>query len=726
MAADEFVGPFNSWADLRSDYGAVGNGLADDTAALQAALNDLGKTGHSSVLYIPAGTYRVTQTLNLQAREHVSILGEHPDVTRLKWDGAAGGVLLHLDGVAYSRVDRLTFDGTGKAGVLVDQSLTGYGQGQFFDSGNEYADDVFQDAVNGIRGGNYDLGAAESAVLRCHFLRHSGAGIILKNFNALDWFIWYCTFDDNYKGVSNNPGAGNFHVFGSLFRRSTNADIDIANLGLFSLRYNTSLGSKRFFNSASSGANGVQLNIQGNTIADTTADDAINIGTMGPVLLVDNVIASRLDALGAAVKENGYEAPDMVAVGNTFTVANPLSLLGSVGAMRLINLNNPTVLRSTLTITAPTLPDVLENYNRPVFDVPAGANAATIQQAITQAAALNGQRPVVHLPQGAYNITQTIVVPANADLQIVGDGGRSTLQWGGPQGTAPVLRLAGPSRAILRDFTITTYGKGAGIVVENADQAGGRIFAEQAFLTRGMTANLLVDQLERATVELHDLYQSQTSFAPAGTGTGVKVVGGPNAASGNPQGAKVSVFAGATSNNYLSFDVINGGRLLVNEVWYEGPGASTFAHVAGNSTFTLQGSRMALPVNGYSIRIDDLSGKATVLTSQPDAPIVISGNGNGTVWVAGNESHGPSNYFSDNSPSTLGVFTHNRWYDPSYGSRSSANQGTADNNLVTAMLAHMRSERPLAEPTVLPAGVTDLRLYRVFIDATTIGLRLLP
>ena len=38
MAADEFVGPFNSWADLQDDYGAVGNGVADDTAALGSAV----------------------------------------------------------------------------------------------------------------------------------------------------------------------------------------------------------------------------------------------------------------------------------------------------------------------------------------------------------------------------------------------------------------------------------------------------------------------------------------------------------------------------------------------------------------------------------------------------------------------------------------------------------------------------------------------------------------
>jgi len=722
LPADEFNGPFASWANLKTNYGAKGDGTTDDSSALQAALNDLGTSGHAVVLYIPAGTYRIASTVTLQSKLHVSIIGADPTTTTLKWAGASGGVLLHIDGVAYGRYDRLTFSGSGTAGVLIDQSLTTAGQN--FDTGNEYADDVFEDAGIGIRGGNNGQGAAESSVLRCQFLRQTVAGIILKNFNALDWFIWYCTFSDNYDGVSNTPGAGNFHVFGSLFQRSTNSDIDIGNTGLFSFRFNTSIGSKQFFVVPNTSANGAELMFQGNTIADTTSDAAISVGTMGPVFLIDNVIASRSAATGAAVVQNAYDVPDMIAVGNTFTVNNPMTVTGGSGTPRFINVDNQTVTRSSLNITAPTLPGVLPNNNRTVFEVPAGSNGSAIQTAINQAAALSGQRPVVHLPQGIYTVMSTLTVPANADVQIIGDGGTTDLEWGGAQGSSPVIDLAGPSRAILRDFMIQTYGKSGGIQVDNADQVGARIYMEQATLSRGQTAGLLVDQLDNANVELHDFYPSATYTAPAVNGTGLRVVGGPSAAGGNPLGGRTSVFAGATSDNYLSFEVVKGGSLLVNDAWYEGKGASTFAHVADNSVFTVDNCRMALPQGGNSVRMDNLSGKSAVLGCQPDTAVGVFGTGAGNVWVAGNESHGSSSYFTDTATSTTGIFSDNRWYDTSYGSRSVADQGSASAAFVRTMLAHIRSEQPLAQPTVLPSGVTDLRLYRVFVDSAVTDIHL--
>jgi hypothetical protein len=54
-------------------YGAIGDGVADDTAALQAAINDA-SSAHTSV-YLPAGTYAVSSTISIPAGEGLSIFG---------------------------------------------------------------------------------------------------------------------------------------------------------------------------------------------------------------------------------------------------------------------------------------------------------------------------------------------------------------------------------------------------------------------------------------------------------------------------------------------------------------------------------------------------------------------------------------------------------------------------------------------------------------------------
>jgi hypothetical protein len=186
---DEFVGPFPSWTNVKTAYGAVADGVTDDTGALQKALNELGTPGHGHVLWLPAGTYMITSSLVFANRGWVSIIGEHPATTIIKWAGRNSGTMLNIDGVMYSRMDRLTFDGQTTAGIAVDQSWSG-STGNF-DTGNQYADDAFQDSAIGIRGGALGQGFAETSVLRAHFIRNTTAGIFLGNFNALDLWIWY-------------------------------------------------------------------------------------------------------------------------------------------------------------------------------------------------------------------------------------------------------------------------------------------------------------------------------------------------------------------------------------------------------------------------------------------------------------------------------------------------------------------------------------------------------
>src|SRR5205814_600392 len=120
----------------------------DDTLALQRALGNIGKPGVSPVLFVPRGTYRITRTVILTSNINISIVGEDPVTTTIVWDGEPGGTMLWLNGIAYSRFVRLTFDGKRRAAVAVEQSWDHVEPD--FDTGNEYSDNRFIDAEYGI------------------------------------------------------------------------------------------------------------------------------------------------------------------------------------------------------------------------------------------------------------------------------------------------------------------------------------------------------------------------------------------------------------------------------------------------------------------------------------------------------------------------------------------------------------------------------------------------
>jgi hypothetical protein len=80
------------YVDVR-DYGAVGNGVVDDTAAIQAAIN--AATGGGTVL-LPAGTYGVSATLVLD--DYVALIGQGIGLSTLfVLAGAAPVVITNAD-----------------------------------------------------------------------------------------------------------------------------------------------------------------------------------------------------------------------------------------------------------------------------------------------------------------------------------------------------------------------------------------------------------------------------------------------------------------------------------------------------------------------------------------------------------------------------------------------------------------------------------------------------
>lgn len=77
-------------------FGAVGDGSADDTAAIQAAISALGQSGtaRGGTLVFPKGVYKVSSLLDLDSAQNVIMRGEGSNsayqASRLVWTGGAG------------------------------------------------------------------------------------------------------------------------------------------------------------------------------------------------------------------------------------------------------------------------------------------------------------------------------------------------------------------------------------------------------------------------------------------------------------------------------------------------------------------------------------------------------------------------------------------------------------------------------------------------------------
>ncbi|HUS03286.1 MAG TPA: glycosyl hydrolase family 28-related protein [Chitinophagaceae bacterium] len=729
---DEFVGPFANWINVKTQFGAIGDGSTDETVALQAALNSIGNSNSSSsVVYLPAGTYLITGTLSIKYKTNVSIIGSDPATTKIIWGGAASGTMLNVNGVAYSRINRITFDGAGSAAIVIDQSWDGV-QG-YFDTGNEYADDEFKNIGIGIRGGHLGYGFAETAIMRCKFTNNTTAGITLGNFNALDVWVWHSVFQSCAVGITNNnttSSAGNFKVYNSIFRNSTISDIIIGNTGEFAFRDNVSTNSQMFLK-ATLKSYPANITLQSNTIIDPVASKAIDIQDQGPIVLFDNIIRSRGGAVAPVISHTPFPTGEFFSMGNTFTVANPIQATG-----RKIIYDKAVVTAASLnTLAEPVLPGTQPNFNRTIFEVPAGSDAPAVQAIINQAALLTGTRPVVHFAYSTYNIQSTLYIPSGTDMQLVGNGhvdvNPTWLIWTGST-SGPIINITGPSKVTFRDLAINGNNVAANIIMSDVDQVGSRVFMHE--LEANLNTNgLLVNGLDNTLVLAYNSRFSQT------TGKAIKVIGGSLAANGSPQQAKTIMYGGLEWDNNISHEVSNAGNLLIRDVWYESSNNGAYLNLTGKGSFVVEGSCDASP-RGTAIpqvTISGLSGKASFINSYFQDRIAITGSGVNTKVL------GLGVLFGDNTlpvgPSTTTYFentttpagdirsfnsrSHNNpnLATPRSGSFALNDIGTIDSTFIAGMIEPARDLHAQVL-TSLGNGVTDVRFYRVWLYKGLTGL----
>lgn len=322
------------------DFGAVGDGVTDDTAAIQAAINAVAARTYGGTVYFPAGQYAVTTTLTVPAK--VSLLGEAIGV-RQGNNQQCGSVLYKKhasDCVVFNKTVAGWQSATNIGIVGVDAANTGgngfvintsdvvlnsckvwaayansfvVGDGTASSYGNEL---VACYSNNPQTGSNYVI---NSTLFRGHNLLSDGGkrGVIIQP-AATNWSLGECHFEGFTEiGISIDTSQGKTYGKNYLAGTSPTGLIGVQMHGTAS--GNTLTGLQIAFNAVRVGSKGLELKDTSTTttLRDTTISSAevgvfdATTGTPAGTYLDGNVFNNCTIGIKAASQGSKY-------IGNTF------------------------------------------------------------------------------------------------------------------------------------------------------------------------------------------------------------------------------------------------------------------------------------------------------------------------------------------------------------------------------------------------------------------------
>lgn len=146
-------------------YGAVGDGVADDTAEIQAAI-DAAEAGSVKTVYFPAGTYKLTAALEIGAND-IRIIGDG-------WTSVLNQTTASENGIEFSGVDesnnnaqieRLKITGVGAATSTGSGIASRKADGGYFQTGTQ----MYLVRVEGFANGLWAENLPLLGVNRCQF-----------------------------------------------------------------------------------------------------------------------------------------------------------------------------------------------------------------------------------------------------------------------------------------------------------------------------------------------------------------------------------------------------------------------------------------------------------------------------------------------------------------------------------------------------------------------------
>lgn len=293
------------------DFGAVGDGVADDTSAFQAAIDS------KKSLYIPDGVYLISSTLTITATDSLCIAGNNfghvNDQTAgsvIKFTGSASPAIRVQGGAIGAKISGLFLD-------IQDSSSDG------FDFGGAWYLKLQDCVVRNARYGVYlhydtpDYFSGVAELTSCYFSKCTN-GIKTSKVDINVVKVDNCTFFDGVNGVligdsGSASSVRNFIVRDSLFEANTGYDVGVV----------------------AGGAQ--QLLVDGNYFEENTAS------ALARVYVTDDVLSPRSSAV--SITNNTFSKDttgDLVFLSGVsgVLVKQNWSAFGGIGFVRAINIDN--------------------------------------------------------------------------------------------------------------------------------------------------------------------------------------------------------------------------------------------------------------------------------------------------------------------------------------------------------------------------------------------------
>ena len=713
--SSEFAGPFASWLNIKSQFGAKGDGVSDDSSAFQAALAAIQKEG--ATLWIPAGRYIISTPLSLSNCTGFTIVGEDPSKTTIRWNGVAGATMLTADGCNAFRISRLTFDGNNSADTAEriwwthnpgTQTTAGH-----YPTFDQISDQIITNVNVGIRIGF----AGETTVERVHFDHNVAAGISQEDPDALNFWVRDSVFTNCGTGVTNalasGAGDGAFQVMSSVFSGSMVADMSIGNTGDFSIRHNISINSKAFFTATNSN-NPANVIIQANTIA-YPGTTPIQISNLGPLTLLDNTFIGMDDTVPLVAA--GSEVPlTILSAGNSFTANRPFA--GHLG--QVISIDEAATTGSAVQLPpVPSSVYIPPAMQAPVFDVVSGSRAAQIQNVINTASSVSGLA-IVHFPRGYFNIDQTLVIPAASNIVMAGDGPMISFLDPTQGSSGSILNVLSPTFELTNIYLGQTSGgaTASGIQVQIPDRPENQVICDQCNIKGNLNA-MLSDGMDQ--VDIESLSGQFGAAAPDQEGPAVEVVGGPLHAAGGAAFGRVDLFDSSSD----PYNVDDGGELMIQDGFHDSGQKSIQFHLSGRGSITHQGGVIGSINSIPSMVVDGFHGDVSVIGIGASVPLQITGASNSAnVLMVGSVMSSPNVAVQAVDPpaSLLAVDNFN---NESGIYAVFPSQGDESAGWMQHMMAQARVEYP-SNRNSIGNGAGRMLLDRVLIEGLVIGLHVLP